>query len=89
MWKIKKNGGYLFLLQLLLPHNPDISHSALYLKTETHKAMEKYVHTSVIPEHNQSVERPRWEEHICRDIISHDLFPCTRKLIFVHTKPHR
>lgn len=51
--------------------------------------MEKYVHTSVIPEHNQSVERPQWEEHISRDIMSHDLFTRTWKLIFVHTKPHR
>lgn len=47
-WKIKKNGGYLFLLQLPLPHIPDISHSAVYLKIETHKGMEERVHQSVI-----------------------------------------
>ena len=48
--KIKKNGGYLFLLQLLLPHThpPNISHSAIYLKIATNKRMEKYVHTSLI-----------------------------------------
>lgn len=52
----EKNGGYLFLLQLRLTHNPSISHSAIYLKIETHKGMEKHVHKSVIVrKHNQKV----------------------------------
>lgn len=41
--KDKENGVYLFLLQLLLQHNPDISHPAVYLKTKTYTVMGKYV----------------------------------------------